>query len=110
MLSPRRCEHVCLSLVSLCPGRGLAPGLVVVRILTTVHSGFWCGQRRSGQVGSRRFRFCAYAVGALDEGVRHYRTTPGRVDLPFRPFLCDRCYRVVFKHFSHRPLVPIWHP
>jgi hypothetical protein len=29
------------------------------------------------QVGSRRFRFCAYVGRAIDEGVRHYRTTPG---------------------------------
>ncbi len=36
-----------------------------------------CGQRRSGQVGSHRFRFCVYVWCALDEGVRHRRTTPG---------------------------------
>jgi hypothetical protein len=29
------------------------------------------------KVGSREIRFCAYVVFALDEGVRHYRTTPG---------------------------------
>jgi hypothetical protein len=29
------------------------------------------------QVGSQRFRFCAYVGLTIDEGVRHYRTTPG---------------------------------
>ena len=28
------------------------------------------------KVGSRRIRFCAYAGGVIDEGVRHYPTTP----------------------------------
>jgi hypothetical protein len=30
------------------------------------------------QVGSQRFRFCAYVGSALDEGERHHRTTPAR--------------------------------
>src|ERR1700712_1559585 len=29
------------------------------------------------QVGSQRFRFFAYVGLTIDEGVRHYRTTPG---------------------------------
>jgi hypothetical protein len=33
------------------------------------------------QVGSRRFRFCAYVGLTIDEGVRHYRTTPGALKL-----------------------------
>jgi hypothetical protein len=37
------------------------------------------------QVGSQRFRFCAYAGVAVAEGVRHYRTTPGAL-FPFRFF------------------------
>jgi hypothetical protein len=30
------------------------------------------------QVGSQRFRFCAYVGLTVDVGVRHYRTTPVR--------------------------------
>jgi hypothetical protein len=33
------------------------------------------------RVGSQRFRFCAYVGLALDEGVWHYRTTPGALNL-----------------------------
>jgi hypothetical protein len=32
------------------------------------------------QVGSQRFRFCAYVGLAIDEGVRHYRTTLGALN------------------------------
>jgi hypothetical protein len=42
-----------------------------------------CGQRRSKQVGSRRFHFCAYVCGGFDVGVRHRRTTPGAFFLGF---------------------------
>jgi hypothetical protein len=34
------------------------------------------------QVGSQRFRFCAYVGLTIDEGVRHYRTTPGAFFYP----------------------------
>jgi len=32
------------------------------------------------QVGSQRFRFCAYVGLVIHEGVRHYRTTPGALN------------------------------
>jgi hypothetical protein len=35
------------------------------------------------QVGSQRFRFCAYVGRTIDEGVRHYRTTPGAFSCAF---------------------------
>lgn len=35
------------------------------------------------KVGSRRIRFCAYVPVALDQGVRHRRTTPGAQFIPF---------------------------
>jgi hypothetical protein len=38
------------------------------------------------KVGSQRFRFCAYAGVAINEGVRHYRTTPGAL-FPFHHLL-----------------------
>jgi hypothetical protein len=38
------------------------------------------------QVGSRRIRFCAYAGLAVDEGVRHYRTTPGALNFVYLAF------------------------
>jgi hypothetical protein len=38
------------------------------------------------KVGSQRFRFCAYVGCVIDEGVRHYRTTPGALNF-FLPFL-----------------------
>jgi hypothetical protein len=38
------------------------------------------------QVGSQRFRFCAYVGLTIDEGVRHYRTTPGAF-FPALPFV-----------------------
>ena len=63
-----------------------------------------CGQRRSGQVGSHRIRFCAYVGLACDEGVRHYRTTPGALNyvLGFR-VVSD--YRI--KQPPHSPLLPV---
>jgi hypothetical protein len=56
-------------------------------MLFTVHSGIWCGQRRSGQVGSREIRFCAYVELAIDEGMRHRRTTPGALNSCWTFFL-----------------------
>ncbi|MGH3846754.1 MAG: hypothetical protein ACRDR6_25950 [Pseudonocardiaceae bacterium] len=42
------------------------------------------------QVGSQRFRFCAYVGRAIDAGVRHYRTTPGALNFLLY-FLCVVC-------------------
>jgi hypothetical protein len=72
------------------PGGGLAPGPVVVRILTTCSllTG-WAAQKRK-TVGSHGIRFCAYASITRDEDVRHYRTTPGALNF-LENFLCGVC-------------------
>jgi hypothetical protein len=38
------------------------------------------------KVGSQGIRFCAYVTHSCDEGVRHYRTTPGAVNFRYRVF------------------------
>jgi hypothetical protein len=58
----------------------LAAGVSGVFRVFIVHS--LSGQRRSGQGWQPGIRFCADIVGALDEGVWHYRATPGRVKFP----------------------------
>ena len=52
-----------------CPGGSAYPHYC--SLLTRVDSA------EADQVGSQRFRFCAYVGCTIDEGVRHYRTTPG---------------------------------
>src|SRR5204863_351857 len=36
----------------------------------------WVDSAEADKVGSPRIRFCAYVSHSIDEGVRHYRTTP----------------------------------
>jgi hypothetical protein len=56
-----------------CPGGSAYPHYC--SLLTRVDSA------EADQVGSQRFRFCAYVGLTIDEGVRHYRTTLGALKI-----------------------------
>jgi hypothetical protein len=61
--------------------------------LPTVHSILGVDSAEADKVGSRGFRFCAYADCALYRGVWHRRTTPVRFIVGFCIGCCDVCDR-----------------